>query len=263
MSIRVLVTGCAGKVGREVVKGILKEDDLELAGGVDIVEVGKDVGEVAGTGKVGILINNNLDEELKKSKAQVMVDFTTPEAVMENIRIACENKVAQVIGTTGFDHQKLEVVESLSEKYATPIFIAPNFAIGAVLMMKMAKEAAKYFSDVEIIELHHDKKLDAPSGTSLATAEMIKQVITEKKVKKEEIEKLSSVRGGNLDGIRIHSVRLPGLVAHQEVIFGGLGQILTIRHDSLSRESFIPGVILAIRKVLQLKGLVFGLENLL
>jgi 4-hydroxy-tetrahydrodipicolinate reductase len=263
MSIKVLVCGCAGKVGKEVVKGVLKEKDLKLVGGVDVVEVNKDIGEIAGLGKIGISINNNLDEELKKRKPDVMIDFTTPNVVMKNIEIACKNRVAQVIGTTGFDREKLEKVKKFSKEYNTPVFIAPNFAIGAVLMMKIAKEVAKYFNDVEIIELHHNQKLDAPSGTSLTTANMIKEVLKKKQDKKEEIEKLSGVRGGEIDGIRIHSIRLPGLVAHQEIIFGGVGQILTIRHDSISRESFIPGVLLAIRKVLKLKGLVYGLENLL
>ena len=155
-------------------------------------------------------------------------------------------------------------LEALSKENDTPVFIAPNFAIGAVLMMLMARQAAKYMPEVEIIELHHDRKLDAPSGTALETANMISEVReAHKQGHPEEKEKIAGARGAQVNGIPIHSVRLPGYVAHQEVIFGGLGQTLTIRHDSLDRESFMPGVVLACKKILGLKGLVIGLDKLM
>ena len=192
------------------------------------------------------------------------MEFTSPAVVMNNLRVLLQNKVCPVVGTTGLSKEDLAELTALSQEKNTPVFIAPNFAIGAVLMMKMAKAAAKYLPHVEIIEMHHDQKLDAPSGTALQTADMIREV--RKSMKQghpDEKEKLPGARGAEVDGIHIHSVRLPGYVAHQEVIFGGLGQTLTIRHDSMNRESFMPGVVLACKKVRALKGLVIGLDQLL
>jgi 4-hydroxy-tetrahydrodipicolinate reductase len=193
-----------------------------------------------------------------------MVDFTRPDVVFQNAKTALELKVAPVVGTTGLTAEQKEELKKISEANNTPIFIAPNFAIGAVLMMLMSKQAAKYLPNVEIIELHHDKKLDAPSGTAVQTAEMIREV--RKSMKQghpDEKEKLEGARGAEIDGMRIHSVRLPGFVAHQQVIFGGLGETLTIRHDSMDRASFMPGVVLACKKVLNLKGMTVGLDKLL
>lgn len=233
--IKVLVNGAAGKMGKEVVKAILKENDLELSGAVDILGNLQDL---------NIPVTKNLLDAIKKSNPDVMVDFTIPKSVMASIKIALENKVNVVVGTTGITSENLDEIRDLCKKYNVNALVAPNFAIGAVLMMKFSCEAAKYMPKAEIIELHHDQKLDAPSGTSIKTAEMMK-------------------KSSNLKDIPIHSVRLPGFVAHQEVIFGGIGQTLTIRHDSISRESFMPGVILAIRKIKEIQGLVYGLENIL
>ncbi len=211
-----------------------------------------------------IIISSSLVSEINRVSAEVMVDFTQPQSVMENIRCALRNKIPSVIGTTGITSENLKELKKLCTKNNTPCIIAPNFAIGAVMLMKFAKEAAKYFPQVEIIEMHHDKKLDAPSGTSIKTAIMIKEGRgKEKMCRSKEVEKIENVRGGDFEGVRIHSVRLPGLVAHQEAIFGGVGQILTLRHDSISRESFIPGVFLAIRKIKEVKGLIYGLENII
>jgi 4-hydroxy-tetrahydrodipicolinate reductase len=182
---------------------------------------------------------------------------------MENIRLALESKTACVVGTTGVGAGELNEIARLCEKHETPAFIAPNFAIGAVLMMEFSARAARFFPRAEIIELHHDKKLDAPSGTALLTAR--KMVEAEGCALQPESASEEKPPRGQLfgDKVHIHSVRLPGLVAHQEVVFGGLGQTLTLRHDSMSRESFMPGVLLAIRRVQSLKGLTLGLENLL
>jgi 4-hydroxy-tetrahydrodipicolinate reductase len=183
---------------------------------------------------------------------------------MESVKKILQNKAHAVVGTTGLTSTNLAELEKLCEKNKVNCLVAPNFAIGAVLMMKFSKEAAHYMPEVEIIELHHERKADSPSGTAIKTAEMI--LADREGVKREaakSIEKVKNARGGELGGIHIHSVRLQGLVAHQEVIFGGLGQTLKIRHDTISRESFMPGVIMAVRKVRNLKGLVYGLENLL
>jgi 4-hydroxy-tetrahydrodipicolinate reductase len=242
--IKVLVNGARGKMGAETVKAVLKEEDLELVGQTDIGE--------------------NLAKAIQENKAEVVVDFTHPSSVMENAKTILQSKAHAVVGTTGLTPDDLSDLEKLCSERKANCLVAPNFAIGAVLMMKFAKEAAHYMPEVEIIELHHEKKVDAPSGTAIKTAEMI--LADREGVKRESaksIEKIKNARGGELGGIHIHSVRLQGLVAHQEVIFGGLGQTLKIRHDSISRESFMPGVIMAVRKVGKLKGLVYGLENLL
>jgi 4-hydroxy-tetrahydrodipicolinate reductase len=263
MAVRVIVTGAYGKMGREVLKAVHQDRDLELVGAVD-VNSGDDIGVLSGTGKLGLLVGSDLSQTISETKPDVMIDFTRPESVMGNIRTAIKSGVRPVVGTTGLSAEDLAEIRALCKQYNIGTLIAPNFAIGAILMMKLAAEAAKYLPHVEIIEFHHDQKLDAPSGTALRTAEIIKEVRQQmKQGHPDEFEKLSGARGGEYDGMRVHSVRLPGYVAHQEVIFGGLGQTLSIRHDSISRESFMPGVVLAAKKVLHTSGLIFGLENLL
>ena len=259
--IKVLVSGAYGRMGQAVVKAVLEDEELELVGAVDIVGEG-DAGEVVGLSKCGVSFTRDLAATMAATQPQVMVDFTIPDVVFGNASLALKNKVAPVIGTTGLsDGQKKELAE-LAEANDTPVFIAPNFAIGAVLMMQMAKQAAKYMPEVEIIELHHDKKLDAPSGTALQTAALISEVRkAHVQGNPAEKEKVAGARGADVDGMHIHSVRLPGYVAHQEVIFGGLGQTLTIRHDSLNRESFMPGVCLACKKIIGRKGLIVGLDK--
>lgn len=242
--IKVLVNGARGKMGSETVKAVLREGDLDLVGQTDM--------------------GDDLEKAIKESGAGVAVDFTHPSTVMESVKKILQNKAHAVVGTTGLSSSDLAEIENLCKKNRVNCLVAPNFAVGAVLMMKFAKEAAHFMPEVEIIELHHEKKADSPSGTAIKTAEMI--LADRESVKREpvkSIEKIKNARGGELGGIHIHSVRLQGLVAHQEVIFGGLGQTLKIRHDTISRESFMPGVIMAVRKVGNLKGLVYGLENLL
>ncbi len=252
--IKVLVNGALGRMGSTVVNAVKNDSELKLVGAVDVI-----AGEVE-----GMKIENDLDAALKKFSPDVMVDFTRPNVVFDNVMTALANKVSPVVGTTGLSDEAKEKIRELAEKNNTPAFIAPNFALGAVLMMLTAQKIAKYMPDVEIIELHHDKKLDAPSGTAELTAKMISEVRPpHKQGHPDEVERLDHVRGADFDGIKIHSVRLPGYVAHQEVIFGGLGQTLTIRHDSTGRDSFMPGVLLACKKVRALKGLTIGLDKIL
>ncbi len=262
--MKIVVNGAGGNMGKEVVRAVLAQEDMELCGAVDLNEVGKDVGEICGLGCLGVNVTSDLDYTLKRVQPQVVVDFTTPFVVMKNIETTMDNGVNLVVGTTGITNVDLEKVRLKAAEKGVQAVIAPNFALGAVMMMNFARQAARYFNNVEIIELHHDKKVDAPSGTALKTAEMIlEQRETPPKSTVQELEKVPGVRGGEMGGINIHSVRLPGLIAHQEVIFGGVGQTLTIRHDSLNRTSFMPGVILAIRKLSSINGVVYGLENLL
>ncbi len=250
-------------MGQAVLKAVQEADGLELVGAVDI-KGGADTGTLVGLPASGILVETDLEALLERKKPEVMVDFTRPDVVFGNVMTALKHGTSPVVGTTGLsDEQKAEIAKA-AEENATPAFIAPNFAIGAVLLMIMSRQAAKYMPEVEIIELHHDKKLDAPSGTAIQTAEMIAEVRKEhQQGNPDEFEKLPGARGANYEGMHIHSVRLPGYVAHQEVIFGGLGQTLTIRHDSMNRESFMPGVVLAAKKVRSLKGLTVGLDKLL
>ncbi len=207
------------------------------------------------------------DELFKASDAQVFVDFTTPDVVMDNLHWAIDQGISMVVGTTGFTEQRLDQVRGwLAANPGVGVLIAPNFGLGAVLMMQFAARAARYFDSVEIIEQHHPRKLDAPSGTSTHTAKAIARARAEAGLgpmpdaTKEEVD---GARGADIDGVRIHSVRAAGLVAHQEVLFGSLGETLTIRHDSLDRVSFMPGVLLGVRKILEHPGLTVGLDTLL
>ncbi|MFA0768248.1 MAG: hypothetical protein OXFUSZZB_001576 [Candidatus Fervidibacter sp.] len=254
-------------MGQEVTKAVLRHPRLQLVAGVDVRHVGEDVGALLLGQPVGVTVRDDLAKALQESGAQVAVDFTHPSVVLDNVRTCLKGGVSAVVGTTGWTAEKIAEVDRLAKRRRIPVVIAPNFAIGAVLMMKFAAEAARYFERVEIIELHHDGKADAPSGTALRTAELIRQARREPfpppKVAQPEVL-IGGVLGGEMDGIRIHSVRLPGLVAHQEVLLGMAGQVLTIRHDALSREAFVPGVLIAIERVRSLPpGVTYGLENLL
>lgn len=267
--IPVLVVGALGKMGREVVRAVTATPDMTLVGAVARSQLGLDIGEVLGLGSLGVEITNDLSGQLlrlsQRSTQGVMVDFTHPSSAFENIRAAIAFGVRPVVGTTGFTPEQVEQLRDLAEKASVGCVIAPNFAVGMVLLQQMALQAAQYFDHVEIIELHHNGKVDAPSGTALQTAQLLGQLGKEfNPASVEEKELLPGSRGGvDKHKIRIHSVRLPGLVAHQEVIFGGMGQTLTLRHDTTDRVAFMPGVLLAIRRVLELKTLVYGLEHLL
>jgi len=202
---------------------------------------------------------------LTDSQTEVVIDFTHPDAVMENLKFLIDNGIHAVVGTTGFTDQRLEQVRSwLAAQPAAGVLIAPNFAIGAVLSMYFAQKAAPYFESVEVIELHHPHKADAPSGTATRTAQLIATARKDLPPNPDATSTgLAGARGADVDGIPVHSVRLTGLVAHQEVLFGTQGETLTIRHDSLDRTSFVPGVLLAVREVAQRPGLTVGIEPLL
>jgi 4-hydroxy-tetrahydrodipicolinate reductase len=251
-------------MGREVVRAVLGDAETELVGAVDVTELGQDAGELAGRERAGVAIQPDLVAALTSTRAEVVVDFTRAEAAHANALKALATGVSPVVGTTGMSSAQIQEIGAAAEKAGVGAVVAPNFAIGAVLMMQFAAQAARHMPDVEIIELHHAGKVDAPSGTAIKTAEMIVAARSGRGTPRpsEEI-KVAGARGGDFDGIRIHSVRLPGYVAHQEVILGGLGQTLTIRHDSTDRTSFMPGVLLAVKAVRTRKGLVYGLEHLL
>ncbi|HEX3707289.1 MAG TPA: 4-hydroxy-tetrahydrodipicolinate reductase [Mycobacteriales bacterium] len=242
MKIKVGVSGARGRMGAEVCRAVDAAEDLELVAQVDVG-----------------------DDRDALTAADVVVDFTTPDAVMDNIAWCIEHDLHCVVGTTGFDDARLtQIREWLSKSpKETSVLVAPNFGIAAVLMMRFAAAAAPHFDSVEIIELHHPNKIDAPSGTARRTAELIAQARGDKRSPDATTQEIAGARGADIDHVRIHAVRLAGLVAHQEVLLGGDGETLSIRHDSLSRESFMPGVLLAVRNVASRPGLTIGIDGLL
>lgn len=261
--IRVIVSGALGKMGRETTKAILADNELELVGLVDLKSA-DEIPDYSSEKGVNLRIEKDLEKVIVGAKPDVMIDFTNPHSVFHNARLALKNKISCVVGTTGLNNIELKQLENIAIGNKIGIAVIPNFAIGAVLMMKFSREAAKYFPDVEIIELHHNQKVDAPSGTAIKTAEMINQARGSRPPGNiSEYEKVAGCRGGNVEQIRIHSIRLPGYIAHQEVIFGGVGQSLIIRHDSFARVGFMQGVTMTIKKITQYQGLIYGMENLL
>lgn len=250
-------------MGREVVKLALTDPDLELVAAIARSSSSElDAGKMVGLEPCGVKMTNDLELALVESKPDVLVDFTTPHSVLANSRLAIKHKVRPVIGTTGFTPQDIEDLDKQCKEQGIGGLIAPNFSIGAILMMKFAQQAARYFPHLEIIEYHGDQKLDAPSGTSIKTAELISQARAEmRQGNPDEVETIEGARGGNYDGFRIHSVRLPGIFAQQEVIFGAFGQTLKIRHDSYDRAGYMPGVKVAVQKVMEYTGLIYGFEH--
>ncbi len=262
--IKVVIAGPRGRMGREAVKLVNETEHFELLAAVDHKYDGMKLSDIEGFSNIDVPIFTDLEKCLQMVKADVLIDLTTPEVGMVHTKTALQYNVRPVVGTTGFSKADLEELESICREKELGCIIAPNFAIGAVLMMKFSQMAAKYLEDVEIIELHHDQKLDAPSGTAVKTAEMIAEVRTAKKQgHPNEKETLKGARGADIEGMRIHSVRLPGLIAHQQVLFGSDGQTLTIRHDSYNRASFMSGVKVAAETVMKLNTFVYGLENIL
>ncbi len=254
--IRVVVSGSCGRMGQEVVDMVNNNSHFELVAMVDSKYSHQNSDR-------GIPEFPDCLSCFRTINADVLVDFTAPGSGMQNAIYALENKVRPVVGTTGFSDEEINQLSELAAREKVGCIIAPNFAIGAVLMMQFSKIAAKYYDDVEIIEMHHDQKLDAPSGTASKTAELISE---ERKFKQQghpdEQEIIVGSRGADFEGMRIHSVRLPGLVAHQQVLFGGTGELLSIKHDSFHRNSFMTGVKLSIETVMKLEHLVYGLENI-
>jgi 4-hydroxy-tetrahydrodipicolinate reductase len=261
--IKVVVNGALGRMGQQVISAVAAEPALVLVGGADIKAADRDYLSAPMLTKK-VPLHNNLISSIEMFHPDVVVDFTVAEAAMNAARLALKNGSNIVMGTTGLSEKDLKEINTLALEYKKGAIVAANFAIGAVILMYLAKIAAKHFDNAEIIELHHDKKVDAPSGTALATARLMSQARGKPFIyPKTEKETLKGTRGGQTDGLAIHSVRLPGLVASQEVIFGALGQTLRIRHDTISRECFMPGVILAIKEVVKRHGLVVGIDALL
>lgn len=251
MTIKVAVCGSCGKMGQEVIKAVVMNDELELVAKIDIC-----VGE--GT-------YNSIEEAVNHEKIDVIVDFTQPSIIFENAKKCLNLGIRPVIGTTGLTDEQVNELKNLSKEKNISCLIAPNFTTGAVLMMMFAKQAAKFFDNAEIIELHHNQKKDAPSGTAIKTAQlMAEENDTFAKGNCEEVEMIKGSRGGvAYNDIHIHSVRMPGYIASQEVIFGASGQILKIRHDSMDRTCYMKGVVMAIKHVVENNEFVYGLENIL
>lgn len=259
MTKKVLVAGFTGAMGQKAVNLVNSLDNFELVAGMSPTATNDPQKYNL---PAGAKIYQSL-AEIPDLAADIWIDFTTPKAVYNNVKFALEHHISPVVGTTGMsDEQEAELIK-ISQKEKVGGLIAPNFGMSAVLLMKFAKEAAQYFPDAEIIEMHHADKKDAPSGTALATAKMIAENRPEHETAPDEVETLENVRGGDYQGIKIHSVRLPGYIAHEQVLFGGPGEALTIRQDSFDRESFMGGVKVALEKIDQLDELVVGLENIL
>ena len=248
--IKVAVCGALGKMGKEVCNAVLEDKNTELAAKIDIA--GQDT-------------YKSIEEAVKNTKIDVLVDFTQPKSIFENAKYCLNNGIKIVIGTTGLKDEEIENLKQLSTEKHTGCFIAPNFSTGAVLMMMFAKQAAKYFDNAEIIELHHNQKKDAPSGTAIKTALMMSEENNNFTGGNcPETETIKGARGGiSYNDIHIHSVRMPGYVASQEVLFGSNGQILKIRHDSIDRKCYMGGVMLAVKHVMEKNDFVYGLEHIL
>ena len=259
-SITVAIHGAAGKMGQEVIAALCKEPGLVPVGAVDKFGVGDKLDLPDGSGSIPF--SADLDEILSSTSPQVLVDFTQAEATMAAAPVAARHGTSIVIGTTGITENDLSILEQLSSNWKVGILVAPNFAIGAVLLMNLARKASPFFDYVDIIETHHEAKIDAPSGTALAIAKSIER---DEKYKRNHPEKetLAGTRGGEYNSIGIHSIRMAGRIAHHEVIFGTAGQTLSIRHDTIGRDCYMPGVLRAIREVVNLKGLVIGLDKIL
>lgn len=247
--IKVAVCGANGKMGKEVVNAVNNAEDMELVAKIDIFE-----GEFT-----------TIEEAHNSKEIDVLIDFTQPNSIYNNAKYCLSNKINIVIGTTGLKDEQIEELKQMSEANKTACFIAPNFSTGAVLMMQFAQVAAKYFDNAEIIEYHHNQKKDAPSGTAIKTALMMSEAKTSFKGGNcPETETIEGSRGGtSYSDIQIHSVRMPGFMASQEVLFGAFGQTLSIRHDSTDRKCYMPGVLMAVKHTYENKDFVYGLEKIL
>ena len=263
MTIKVGVVGAMGRMGKEVVKTVLNDPEMELVCAIDKFGKGEKITE-------NVIVNDDINYEIDSKKPDIVVDFTQPSSIFENAKIYLNKKVTPVIGTTGLSDEQIAELKNLAKANNTGCLIAPNFAVGAVLMMMFSQTAAKYFNNAEIIELHHNQKKDAPSGTAIKTAQMMAAVNPNMQTGNiKDTELINGARGAlynNKDGvgnINIHSVRMPGFVASQEVIFGANGQTLTIKHDTSNRECFMSGIALAIKYMYKKDEFIFGLENIL
>ena len=259
--IRVIVQGALGKVGREMVTAVCRDKETQLVGAVDIDAKKTSLALPDESGEVPL--STDISEILEKCPADVLVDFTVAKATMPAARLALKKGINMVIGTTGLSSEELAELEKLAVDNGAGVVIAPNFALGAVLMMHLARIAAKYMEFAEIIELHHNQKADAPSGTAILTARGMAEERGKPFLEPYDSDKNFESRGQVVEGVPIHSVRLPGLMAHQEVILGTAGQTLSIRHDTINRECYTPGVLYAVKQVVKKKGYTYGLDKLL
>lgn len=265
MTIKIMLAGARGRMGTAAIEAISKLDEMKIVAALDYKNDGLFLhnNEVHDQ-EIGIPIFTDFDQLVEHTKPDVLLDLTTPDAVYNNMYNAIKNGVRPVVGTSGLSFEDIDQLTEFANEQGVGGVIAPNFSIGAVLMMKFSAIAARYLGDIEIIESHHNQKVDAPSGTAMKTAEMIMQVRKSHiQGHEDEKEHLQGARGADIEGMKIHSIRLPGLLAHQEVMLGGDGELLTLRHDSFNRNSFMPGVLMAIRNVMERKDLIYGLENIL
>lgn len=263
-TIKVAVVGAAGRMGQEVLRTVGQEPGIEIVVACDREHVGENCRDFVGGRAPDLVVTDKLGAALDNQKVDVLVDFSHGSGAAAHSHSALKRGVAPVIGATGLNDADLKEIALSCKETGIPGMYVPNFAIGAVLMMRFAEMAAKWMPDCEIIELHHDRKEDAPSGTALRTAELIAEARTDSPTRKPRTAfKVEGVRGGTFKDVVIHSVRLPGLVAHQSVMFGRPGEMLTLRHDSMDRTSFMKGVALAVREVRGLQGLVVGLDKIL
>lgn len=258
---RVVVYGASGRVGQEVVRAVCEDSETQLAGAVDLRAAGDNLTLPDGSGTVPF--SSDLAAILDSCRPDVVVDFTVARSTMQALPVCAGHGVNMVIGATGFTGDDLKELENTAGKNDICIMVAPNFALGAVLLMHLAKIAGKYLDHAEIIELHHDRKVDSPSGTAMMTARSMTEARGRPFLPPAVTGESSDGRGLNVEGVNIHSVRLPGLMAHQEVILGAAGQTLSIRHDTINRECYMPGVLMAIKEVAKRKGFIYGLDNLL
>lgn len=264
MPTKVVVHGAGGKMGQEVLRALCRDPETRPVGAIDVVAKQDTLPLPDGSGSIPY--STNVESILKRCQPQVMVDFSVAEACLSAARLATQHRVNVVIGTTGLTPQNVQDIRGWVLAQGVGGIVAPNFALGAVLLIHLAKVVARFedFKAVEIVEMHHDEKMDAPSGTALATAQaMLAARGHPFQHNKPQKVTLEGTRGGESGGVSIHSMRLPGLLAHQEVVFGTLGQSLTIRHDTISRECFIPGVMMAIKEVVKRPGFIYGLDQLL
>ena len=261
--VKVIVAGFNGSMGNKATHMVIDHDDFELVGVFDPTATEKNLSEIAEFAAYDIPVYQDY-EQINTDQADVWIDFTVPQAVYTNTKFALEHGVRPVIGTTGLTDDQVVELQQIAKERKIGGLIAPNFGLSAVLLMQFAQQAAKYFPNVEIIEMHHDNKLDAPSGTAVATAKKIAEVReAHHQGNPDEKETLAGARGADYEGMKIHSVRLPGYVAHEQVLFGAPGEALTIRQDSFDRSSFMSGVAVAVAKVGTAQELLVGLENLL
>lgn len=261
---KIIITGATGRMGLEAIRTVLAHTDkYQLLGAIASPQskyLGQDIGVLANCPACNIKVTNNLEDILKANQIDIVLDLSVPESVYNNAVLALKYNARPILGATGFTEENIQSLKEISTQKNLSVIIAPNFAIGAILMMEVSKKIAQYMPNVEIIEYHHDQKLDNPSGTAVKTAKLLSEVI---KSPAKELSDNTEPRGELVDNIRVHSIRMPGMLAHQEVIFGEQGQTLTIRHDTLNRTAFMPGVLLCLDKITNIQGLIYGLENLL